>query len=480
MLLKLFKLDKRINSTKLPVDNDLIISSEVVLKQSTSVDKPVFIMSCDENDMEKIRTCNYVEFKSEYFWITSIVQLNKAHIEISCEIDVLASFRNEILGTKAYVLYSDSAGRTDLIDSRNTRTIHWEHKGSVIKEVSMFTVSTDCSYILEVINGYPSTKLSTSTFYLLSSYQMVVLMNALYGTGDFFDSIVKSIQNPSNLMIKAIWYPFGVDQFRDAFSGETESVKIGNYDAGVSGFRIQNIDYSSTAELVYIDLSELINDNYAYDETNCILKCTLPFYGMIELPVNTTLKDGNKSFDIRIVLDILSGTIMYEILSINGKDAYRTRLYKTTFGCTVPMGYQSYNPLQFIGAATGAIGGLASAMLAPEAMVGTKLASSTGIGASNVISSVSSLQKDNGVIGTLGSRVDLGWANRISVEVLTAELSEDVESKKSVLGLPCCSTVELSELSGYCQCSQASVSAIAMPEEIIKINNYLNGGVYIE
>lgn len=479
MLLKMFKLNKRINSTKLPTLEDLLISGEVVLKQATSVDKPIFIMACGADDMPKARICNYVEFQGNFFWITSIVQLNNTHIEISCEVDVLATFKTEILQTKAYVLYSDSAGRTDLIDNRNVRTINWKYRKTVREKVSMFTKGDSC-YIVEVINGYPSTKLSTSTFYLMSSSQMEALMSSLYGSNDFFDNIVKSIQNPSNLMVKAIWYPFGIGEFQGAFTGQEESVKVGNYEAGANGYRIQNIDFSSTAELIHIDLSGLLQDNYAYDESNCTLKCTLPFYGMIELPVSTTLKAGTREFFIRITLDILSGTLMYEILGSAGEAGYRTRVYKTSFGCTVPLGYQSYNPLQFIGAVTGAVGGVAAATMAPEAVAGGMIASAAGFGASNVISSVSSLQKDNGVIGTIGSRVDMGWANDITVEVLTAELSESVTAKKEVLGLPCCSTVELSTLTGYCQCSNASVSAIAMPEEITKINNYLNGGVYIE
>ena len=479
MLLKMFKMNKRINSTKLPTNDDLLISGEVTLKGVTSVDKPVFIMACEADDMSYARICNYAEFQGNYFWITELRQLNNTHIEISCEVDVLATFKTDILGTKAYVLYSDSAGRTDLIDNRNVRTINWKYRKTIREKVSMFTKGESC-YIVEVINGNPSTKLSTSSFYLMSSSQMEALMSSLYGSNDFFDNIVKSIQNPSNLMVKAIWYPFGISEFQGAFTGQEEPVKVGNYEAGANGYRIQNIDFSSTAELIHIDLSAALQDNYAYDESNCTLKCTLPFYGMIELPVSTTLKAGTREFFIRITLDILSGTLMYEILGSAGEAGYRTRIYRTNFGCTVPLGYQSYNPLQFIGTVTSAVGGVAAAAMAPEAMMPSMMTSAIGFGAGNVISSISSLQKDNGVIGTIGSRVDMAWANDITVEVLTAELSESVTAKKEVLGLPCCSTVELSTLTGYCQCSNASVSAIAMPEEIIKINNYLNGGMYIE
>lgn len=106
--------------------------------------------------------------------------------------------------------------------------------------------------------------------------------------------------------------------------------------------------------------------------------------------------------------------------------------------------------------------------------------SAGAIGTANVISSTASLQKENGVIGNIGSRVDLGWNNTISVNVLTADLAESITAKKEVIGLPLCSTVELGTLTGYVQTQNVSVQAIAMEEELQQINSMLDRGVYIE
>ena len=479
MLLKMFKMNKRINSTKLPTNDDLLISGEVTLKGVTSVDKPVFVMACGADDMSYARICNYAEFQGNYFWITELRQLNNTHIEVSCRIDVLATFKTEILATKSYVLFSDSAGRTDIIDNRNVRTVNWSFKGNVNEHVGMFDNTSQC-YIIEVINDKTSVNVSTSTFYLLAPEQMQALMTSLYSDTDFFDNIVRSIQNPANLLVKAIWYPFAIDHFQGVFSGNEEEIHVGNYNAVISGYRITNVNYSQLAELVRIDLSSILLDTYAYDESNCIIQCSLPFYGLVELPVNTMLKKGNRDFFIRMTLDIFSGTLMYEILSQAGEIGYRSRIYKTTFGVTVPLGYQSYNPIQFIGAVTGAVGGVAASALAPETVAGGMAISAGSIGAANVISSTASLQKENGVIGNIGSRVDFGWNNTISVNVLTADLAESITAKKEVIGLPLCSTVELGTLTGYVQTQNASVQAIAMEEELQEINSMLDRGVYIE
>ena len=479
MFLKLYKHNKRINSTLLPSEEDVLISGEVSLKSATSVDEPVFVMACGEEHMSYARICNYAECQGNYYWVVDTVQMNKNHIQITCKLDPLTTYKNQILATKAYVIYSDSAGRVDLLDNRNVRTINWVYAGDVSEEVNMFKMNGG-SFILEVINGSPSLSISSSTFYLMSTPQMAALMQGLYDTGDFFDSIVKSIQNPSNLMIKAIWYPFAINAFQGAFTGAEETVKIGNYECSASGYRITKVDYSSTSELIHIDLNDILQSNYNFDESNCSIKCNLPFYGLVELPVATVLKSGARDFFIRISLDIFTGTIMYEILASAGEISYRSQIYKTPFGVTVPLGMQSYNPLQFIGTVAGAVGGVMAAANLPASMAAGTAVSSGVIGAGNIIGSTASLQKSGGVVGVLGSRVDYGWNTRIVVTVLKAVLAEGVTAKKEVLGLPYCSTVELSTLTGYCQTQNVSVSAIAREPILNEINAFLNGGIYIE
>lgn len=477
MLVNMYKHNKRINSTLLPKNEDLLISGNVTLKNATSVDEPIFIMACGANDMPKARICNYVECQGNYFWITELIQLSTTHIEVRCKIDVLTSYRKEIFETKAYVLYSDSAGRTDIVDNRNIRTINWHYnENAAVGNVGMFT-GNGC-FLIEVINAYSSIHISGSTFYLLSTEQMSNFVKCLYETVDFFDEIIRAIQNPSNLLINAIYYPFSLNHFKGNLTGSEESIYVGRFNVGASGFRITDYNPSQISELVKIDLSNLLINDYRYSENNCSIKCMLPFYGIIELNPATLLKD--KLAFVRISLDIFTGTLMYEILENNGKSSYRSRSYKTKFGVTVPLGYQGYNPLPMIGSTAMAIGSIGAAVLAPEAIAPMAMAGALGNSAGAITNTISSLQKDNGVVGQLGSRVDYAWAKTITVTVATADLAESITAKKEVLGLPFCSTVELGTLKGFCQCSGASISAVAMPKELMEINNYLNGGVYIE
>lgn len=475
--LSLYKVNKRINSTLLPTAEQLIGTMGVALKHATSIDIPTFVIAVGADDIDKIWSANYASYEGSYYWITDIVQINNTHVELQCKKDSLATYKDFILSTKAYVLYSDSHGRTDLLDKRNIKTINWTMRNQISTEVAMFNGNAG-SYIIEVLNGKPSKYLSTSTFYWLSPSQMEAFMDGLYGTADFFADVVKSIHNPSNMLINAYYYPFDLAHFRGVFTGNEEDILVGDFNVGANGYRITNYTASQLAELVTVDLNDYISNDYRFNEENCSIKCYLPFLGMIDIDNSVLLRE--KIFFVRISLDIFTGTLMYEILIKNGDYLYKSKTYKTKFGITVPLGYQGINPLPIISSGLSVIGSVATAALAPEAAAPMLLAGAVSNTASNIMSAGSNLHKDNGTVGRLGSRVDYAWNKNISTIISTADLAETITAKKPVLGLPCCKTLDLSELSGFCQCQGVSVAAPAMESEIREINNFLNGGVYLE
>lgn len=74
---------------------------EGTLKPGTDIINPVFVMQ--SNDL--ISLSNYltvVEFKRSYF-INDIVAVNNNIVEVHCHVDVLSSFRDEILDNEAVI-----------------------------------------------------------------------------------------------------------------------------------------------------------------------------------------------------------------------------------------------------------------------------------------------------------------------------------------------------------------------------------------
>ena len=108
----------------------------------------------------------------------------------------------------------------------------------------------------------------------------------------------------------------------------------------------------------------------------------------------------------------------------------------------------------------------------------------TGIGTAGMgtIGSIKSAEVHTQTNGALSSRIGAKIPLTIRVVTMRSKVLEAVKgaNRISAIGLPCYKTLKLSTLSGYCQCSGASVSATATDTELETINDFLNSGIYIE
>ena len=106
---------KKRNSTKQPT-NELSDSRTVVFKESTSVDSPTFILTGNAFDY------NYASWNdgtmTRYYFISDIRTVKNNLTEIDCVIDVLATYKTQILSGTHFVSYSSSLGSTYLPDTR--------------------------------------------------------------------------------------------------------------------------------------------------------------------------------------------------------------------------------------------------------------------------------------------------------------------------------------------------------------------------
>lgn len=479
-----FGMEKRLNSTKVPDMSEAKAGTTFVFKSSYEIDAPTIVITASAEDMAVIHSlCNYAEMHGTYYWITGMRILNNAQMEIDLKIDVLATYKDEILATKAYVLYSDSAGRTDLTDTRNVATIHWNYDSStpieILPDMFEFNGRAGGTYILQVFNDSTAAPYTACT-YSLSTEEMSTVMSTLY-SNDIFTQMEKWYFKPSDLVFKCIFYPFSPLKYAGAGYGVLrETVKVGGMDMGTTGAKIITIPNNTLHEEFEVDITSLLGTNYNYTDGLCNIKCNLPFVGVINL--SPSALNYNRNFKIDINLDIITGALKYTISYLNGTRYEIAQTYKTMFGVECPLSYMNQNIISFVGTALGtAITALATKNAAASAETATKstIAKET-IAATmpGVFSTIATTQYENGYVGNVGSYLDIGQP--ITVNCSKAVLSESVTAKKEVLGLPCCSTVELSTLTGFVQCQGASVAAVAMENEISEINNYLNGGFYIE
>lgn len=450
MFLKLYKHDKRINSTLRPTDDDVLISGEVSLKSATSVDSPVFVMACGEDDMPYARICNYAECNGNYYWVTDSVQMNRNHIEFTCELDALATYKEQILATKAYVLYSES-GSTAIYDPRSIPYVYetCETSDSSSAEVDMF--SQNGNYIIAYA-GEGNGANGLLELGLLTSANCTFLGTVLNST-DFLDQVSRYFANPYEMIARLIWIPIA----NSALVTGAKVLRLGSFDTETPIGIVSDYKVSRRYDISIPWSNEGYNKSSHYSRVVMFL----PFIGLIELPTDLIYNCNN--LYVYVTVDIMTTEIIYRITDT----AYTTiKLVSGTCGTQLPITGNMNNPV-----------GMATGLLTTVSSLAMKNAIGVSMGANQLADSSANHTQ---IGGAMGSRIGASMGLAIVCYVYTKSLSDGLAGKKDVLGLPHCSTVVLGTLSGYVQTQNVSVSAIARKPILDEINSYLDGGVYIE
>ena len=80
--------------------------SGVILKADTNLMRPTFILKTSP----LVYNSNYLynSFTKRYYYIKNVTAMSGGRISIDCEIDVLFTYKNEILNSSGWVVRSDS------------------------------------------------------------------------------------------------------------------------------------------------------------------------------------------------------------------------------------------------------------------------------------------------------------------------------------------------------------------------------------
>lgn len=455
----LWKLDKRINSTLLPKMEDRLYTGVVALKAPTSVDEPIFVLSLSQEDIEKAITANYAMYGGQYYWITNITHISNTHIEVDCKIDVLATYKEYIKSTKAYVAYSGSHGNVQTVDPRLMVRNDLLCSTVEVSTADVFVVNPDL--IIEVTNNIGST---FNTPYLLTGTESEILKDALVSP-DFLNHFKQWFTNPMEGVIRAQYTTCNVGNLNNF--GVFEDVYIGDYLLGgnVKGHRFDPRKVIQSYKTLTIPWH---SSDFRKRKPYTIITLYLPYVGVVTL--DSSMLYNSTTISIEIIIEVLTGNIIYNIISENPDHEKANVLLATYSACcnsSSPIAQVTQvNPIDLtIGAAFTAAG--LTAEIPMVTATGMKLG-------------LDGFQQHTHINGTMSSMLGSRMSQYIYLNVWTQKFDAEPTSMRETLGLPFYSTVELSTISGYCQCINASVAAPAMESEIREINNFLNGGVYLE
>lgn len=467
--------NKRKNSTYVP--DNLNHVYDVVLKESCSDYAPVFILQNPTNRF----SYNYLEWDGWYYYIDDVIREKNHMITIKCRLDPLASARAYIRTSTQFVAY-DTTPNTELIDTRlsvkTTMTKQVSYGNSTFFEtgcVLVGIVGTQNTGVFALSPAEARSLLSDIATHWLDDPDMLEVPD-VSDFSNWDDAIGVFVHNftvglrqliatgkAPDCIKSCIYVPVDASKF----TGTNAVVWLGDYNTGVTGKLLTSVAVAS--EVINISIPWQFTDwrrNAPY--THVYL--SLPYVGTIQLPNSEIMGLTSLRVEIHVAQD---GSVFY---NIEGGSGYG-RLMRTGANCAsnFMIGASNINPLVSsigagsvagagIGAALGAVSNPATLMAAGTAIIGGTLASITSL-PSSAGGSGGGAYSDSAVI---------------SCFTLCHDTNVDPISVSGFMGTPTMAVKSLSGLSGYVECRNASVSAPFSESTLQEINNYLNGGVYLE
>lgn len=466
--------NKRENSTK---QLSMTSSHNCNFKNGCSMLNPTLFLELNNSTFP-----DYTGFKIDdrYYNITDIRSVRNNLFEVSGQVDVLATYKANILNTEAYVLF-DTDANSEIPDARLTT------KTTPIMSLStgpeIFPTSKTGCYILTVngIGGTASYLMSKSELTSLLSDLVITIDDVLNNVQvpsvdslvDFFlsfkdmaDALLGNIFGCGNIAecIKAcVWLPYD-------FSGSGgDEITLGTFHTGHYGTLVSPIlDLPMVGVNIPWQFSDWRNGS-PYTQVGLYI----PFIGTMYYDASN-LK-GQVSLTIERSLNLLTGSMCVEVKTANLNSILGT--YGADVGCSYPIGISNIN---WTSGATSVIALGAAIATGGAAAAATTQIASAAAGANAILGITNSLTPNPTTIGGLSGGAGVGLDTNIKCFTVCHNTSDTPSDMTNSLGTPSGEVKTLSSLTGYVQTMSASVDGAMTSEERAKLNSLLNSGIYIE
>lgn len=461
-----YNFSKRANSTKVPDANVSGTTYNVVLKMPTSRRQPTLRISANTFRY------NYCLFDGWYYFVDDIVSVRADLWDVTLRKDVLGTYRNGIMNQYAYVMY-DTAANTEIIDNRlavNTSftvatasaempqlegtgvyslcvvgkqsTDSW-----IVSNIDDLTDILDTSFNNMFVPNLPATQPTVMEQIKVSIDFIIGVWAQIFASG----SAPKCIRS-------CYWIPW-------ALSGDSQdTIKLGSFNTGVSGGRVTrgNVTYTFNVSIPWQ------TDDWRRNSPYTQVYLYLPFIGLINIP-SAAISEWAQ-LGITYVVSKRTGEVSVRVST----SRQTIGVYQGNSGTIIPVGEsnvsaaaRSTNLVQAAGAAAALATGGAS-------VGGAAALSGLMAGMAGMMAGAPSC------VGSASGGTDAGLPRSISCFTVLHDTNVTPNSVADVIGTPTFARKQIGSVSGYIQTHEFSISGIAMREDYEEINNYLNGGAFIE
>lgn len=450
--------NKRKNSTLRPTDDYDPVTWTGSLKEPCSVTAPVIELiprSTASNNPEGSNYA-YIDDFNRYYFVNDW-SWNNGRWEAHLKVDVLASFRDNILGRNAFTLYASNGYNTSLVDSR----LSTGYKMAVASADASIFESAGSIYGCFALNVVSDEGRWGTATYVLNGRQLQTLMEVLSieDESEFVDQIEQLFAGASiNSIISCTWMPW-------LHETSSDTVHVGAYDTTVQAELMEYCETSASTTLTI----PWPYDDWRMSSMYCNAQLFLPYYGVIDLPFDKLLRCT--SISVTCSVDYSTGGATYVV---NGDNVGVLALESFNIGCNIPVSGMSVDPYGALkSAATGVssifslnFGGTAESAF--EAVEQASMPETTLTGAYGQ-------SRSNAQVYIRSNTTQL-----IRLWIYYRQFSNDPAEAQATIGRPVKAVRLMSDLDGgYVQTYGFSAGA-GYQQEKEAINALMDGGVYLE
>lgn len=476
---------KRHNSTKVPEDQG--VERECLLKEGTLMLSPVLEI-VGLPSPPSANYCHIPDFGRYYFmdqW-----QYNKGIWSCQCEVDVLASWKPQILDTNAHVIFSSSDYNLMAVDNRIQATGNYIQTHKEIPFTGALAgqaAEADGYFCVVALAKETLNPTGVATHYFFTPVGMARFCNQLLDPG-IWEQLKQFFDNPMDAIIECYYIPMDVTQYTPM---QTTNMYLGEYlvpgvqplipSTDRSGaLAVKGVSYLADVEWYYGDFRR--TSGYT------AISVWVPFCGTCNIPVDAICgyvpspTDPTEYINQQLVINYGVDIITGDIAVFFNTQEHRLVLGELSGNCKIslPIGRSQTGVEKLIGALPGITMGVTGSA--------TK---NVALGISGVLSAAEGVKAHSGAVtvggfsgsvlgATLPSYVNSPYNTNIIITITSQITTASPANIRPVIGNMCNRVRQINGLSGYCQTSEFSVSIDGMDTERDKINSLMDGGVYIE
>lgn len=476
---------KRYNSTSQPSYDDWD-KFTAVFKNAKDIDAPTIELFIPGKQEYPQYNAMYMPVVDSWYWITSIVSVRANVWQVSGVMDVLATYRSDIMATNAYVLYgfNRSAGASDIRlrdDRQNVSQVPQVSTAQV--DITGETLSLDAGcFILSAVGANGGVNV-----WMIPRVAMKALINSIGrditdAIADldeteilkFFTSKALTQGSAISAIRSCIWLPIKANQIP---AGEGEHVYLGDFDTGVTGKPVNATTIIKKETSVSIPWP--VSD---WRRMNTQIICYVPFVGTVAVPVDQC--NGAAKLHFTWCVEVLSGGVSLRI----DADQYPVYTGSANIGCNYAIGSSNVPTTNFISGTIQAVGGV---IQAGGGISGAIVNGLTGglLGDDNALGNIAQGMSNVGqgaiqaltpvvqCAGSLSGNAAMGQSTLAKVVVLYYNPIDDA-AFSAVYGHPVMQIAK--PVSGYCKTLGFSVGGNQRAAEKSAIAALMDSGVFIE